>query len=150
MRADYDKKVETFTHLHCHSSYSLLDGIGKPKDNAKRAADIGQQALAQTDHGTCAGLYEFQTACDEFGVRPILGNEFYFVEDRHVKGLTDEDKESLTKEEQKEELKIRQANPHLILLAETDEGLRNIYRLNYLANKEGFYGKPLSLIISYL
>ena len=152
MRADYDKKIETFTHLHCHSSYSLLDGIGKPADNAKRAADIGQQALALTDHGTCAGLYEFQTACDKVGVKPILGNEFYFVEDRHVKGLSEEEKESLTKEEQQEIIKIRQANPHLILLAETDQGLQNIYRLNYLANKEGFYGKPrvdLNLLQQY-
>ena len=139
---NYDSKVDTYTHLHVHSSYSLLDGIGKPSDNAKRAAEIGMQALALTDHGTCAGLYEFQTACDKYGVKPILGNEFYFVEDVDVKGLTDADKEGLSREEQKDLQKKRQANPHLILLAETDEGLRNIYRLNYLANKEGFYGKP--------
>jgi DNA polymerase-3 subunit alpha len=134
--------IDTFTHLHCHTSFSLLDGIGKPEDNAKRASSIGQQALAITDHGTCAGHYEFQKACDKYGVKPILGNEFYFVEDMNVKGVTDEEKESLSKEQLKELQRLRSANPHLILLAETDEGLKNIYHLNYLANKEGFYGKP--------
>ena len=139
---DYNKPITTYTHLHVHSSYSLLDGIGKPTDNAKRAADIGQQSLSITDHGTCAGHYEFQTACDKYNIKPVLGCEFYFVEDRHVKTLTDEEKESMTTEERQAETRKRQANPHLILLAETDVGLKNIYHLNYLANKEGFYGKP--------
>ena len=136
------EKITTFTHLHVHSSYSLLDGIGKPSENAKRAADIGMKALAITDHGTCAGHYEFQTACDKYGVKPILGCEFYFVEDRHVKSLTDEEKSSLTKEDRDAETRKRQANPHLILLAENNTGLKNLYHLNFLANKEGFYGKP--------
>jgi DNA polymerase-3 subunit alpha len=139
---DYSKPVTEFCHLHVHSSYSLLDGIGKPSENAKRAADIGQQSLAISDHGTCAGHYEFQTACDKYGVKPILGAEFYFVEDRNVKSLTDEEKEAMTTEERQAETRKRQANPHLILLAETDVGLKNIYHLNYLAAKEGFYGKP--------
>jgi DNA polymerase III subunit alpha len=137
-----NKKVSTFTHLHCHTSFSLLDGIGKPEDNARRAAEIGQQALAITDHGTCAGHYEFQKACDKYGVKPILGNEFYFVEDHKLKGLTDKEKEELSKEQIEELQRHRQTKPHLILLAETDEGLKNIYHLNYLANKDGFYGKP--------
>ena len=139
---DYNKPVTTYTHLHCHTSFSLLDGIGKPEDNAKRAAEVGMQSLSITDHGTCAGHYEFQKACDKHGIKPILGNEFYFVEDINRKGVTDEEAEGMSTAEVKEETRRRMSNPHLILLAENDIGLQNLYHLNYIANKDGFYGKP--------
>ena len=139
---DYNKPVEQFTHLHVHDDHSLLDGIGKAEDNVKAAKKVGQTALAITNHGTCGSHYAHQIACDKHGIKSILGLEAYFVEDRNVKSLTDEEKEAMTTEERQAETRKRQANPHLILLAETDVGLKNIYHLNYLAAKEGFYGKP--------
>ena len=135
-------KVDTFTHLHLHTTYSMLDGVGKAKDYAQRCAELGMQACAITDHGTMAGLFEFYTEMTKVGVKPILGNEMYAVEDMHQRGLTDEEKDGLTATEVREKNKLRLRSPHLLLLAENDIGLKNLFRLNYYANTEGYYGKP--------
>jgi len=137
----YNKKIETFTHLHLHTTYSMLDGVGKAKDYAARCAELGMQACAITDHGTMAGLFEFYTEMTNVGVKPILGNEMYCVEDMYQRGLSDEEKEGLTATEVREKNKLRLRSPHLLLLAENDIGLKNLFRLNYLANTEGYYGK---------
>ena len=68
-------KVETFTQLHLHTTYSMLDGVGKAKDYAQRCAELGMQACAITDHGTMAGLFEFYTEMNKVRVKPILGND---------------------------------------------------------------------------
>ena len=135
-------KVETYTQLHLHTTYSMLDGVGKAKDYAQRCAELGMQACAITDHGTMAGLFEFYTEMTKVGVKPILGNEMYCVEDMHRRGLTDAEKDGLTPTEIREKNKMRLRSPHLLLLAENDIGLRNLFRLNYYANTEGYYGKP--------
>ena len=137
----YNKKIETFTHLHLHTTYSMLDGVGKAKDYAARCVELGMKACAITDHGTMAGLFEFYTEMTNVGVKPILGNEMYCVEDMHQRGLTEEEKKGLTATEVREKNKGRLRAPHLLLLAKNDEGLRNLFRLNYLANTEGYYGK---------
>ena len=137
------KEITTFTHLHLHSAFgSLLDGVGKPIAYCEKAANIGQDALAVTEHGSCASHYSFTESGRKTDTKIILGNEFYFTEDRHQRGLTDVEKEGKTATEIREEGKQRLRKAHLLLLAETDEGLQNIYKLNYLANTEGFYGKP--------
>ena len=135
-------KVDTFTQLHLHTTYSMLDGVGKAKDYAERCAELGMQACAITDHGTMAGVYEFYTEMTKVGVKPIIGNEMYCVEDMHQRGLTDKEKSGLTPTEVKDQNKLRLRSPHLLLLAENDEGLRNLFRLNYYANTDGYYGKP--------
>ena len=135
-------KVDTYTQLHLHTTYSMLDGVGKAKDYAQRCAELGMQACAITDHGTMAGLFEFYTEMTKVGVKPILGNEMYCVEDMHQRGLTDAEKDGLTPTEVREKNKMRVRSPHLLLLAENDIGLRNLFRLNYYANTEGYYGKP--------
>ena len=135
-------KVDTFTHLHLHTTYSMLDGVGKAKDYAQRCAELGMQACAITDHGTMAGLFEFYTEMTKVGVKPILGNEMYAVEDMHQRGLTESEREGLTATEVREKNKLRLRSPHLLLLAENDIGLKNLFRLNYYANTEGYYGKP--------
>jgi len=89
-----------------------------------------------------ASAYEFQTQGDKYGIKTIIGNEMYCVSDRFRKGVTEAEKEGLTPTEVREENRKRLKAPHLLLLAETDEGLQNLYRLNYYANNEGFYGKP--------
>ncbi|MDX6643712.1 MAG: polymerase subunit alpha, partial [Solirubrobacteraceae bacterium] len=69
-------------HLHVHSEYSLLDGACKISGLAARAAEFGQPALGLTDHGVMNGAIELYKACREHGIKPILGCEVYFVEDR--------------------------------------------------------------------
>ena len=136
-------KIDSFTHLHLHSSFgSLQDGVGKPVDYCEKAANIGHGALAVTEHGSCASHFAFHQASQPTGTKIIYGNEFYFTTDRTLRGLTDQEKEGLTPTEVREANKLRLRKSHLLLLAETNEGLENIYRLNYHANMSGFYGKP--------
>jgi DNA polymerase III subunit alpha len=134
--------VDTFTHLHVHSCASMMDGVQKPQDIAERAKELGMEAIALTDHGTLRGLYEFQQECDKVGVKPILGNEMYIVDDMHATNLSDEDKKGKSKEELKEIQRSRMRTAHLILLAENQKGLENLYTLNYHANRNGFYYRP--------
>ena len=146
-------KIDQYTHTHLHTSFgSFLDGVGKPIEYMKRAAELGQQAVCVTEHGSMASAYEFQRAGDEIGIKTIIGNEMYCVEDRFLQGLTEQEKDGLTATEVRDANKQRLKAPHLLLLAETDEGLRNLYRLNYYASTEGFYGKPridLKLLAKY-
>lgn len=105
-------------HLHVHSDFSLLDGMCQVEELAVRAHELGQQALACTDHGSTSGLYEFQKACEAQGIKPILGTEFYIEVDGTNK------------------------NGHLIVLAKNNEGLKNIYELQELAYTTNFKRKP--------
>ena len=68
-----------FVHLHCHSEYSLLDGMSTPTEIAKISSTNGQYAAAITDHGTMGGVLKFQDACNKQSVKPIFGVEAYFV-----------------------------------------------------------------------
>ena len=119
----------SFTHLHVHSYYSLMDGLNSPAELVKAAKDAGQTALAITDHGTLSSHREMQIACKEQGVKPILGVEAYI-------SPTDRfDRSSKTD-------KSIQAYNHIILLAKNKKGLENINKLQELAWNEGFYHKP--------
>ena len=71
---------DDFVHLHVHSEYSLLDGMGRTAQMAKRTAELGQPALALTDHGVMHGAIEFARACKKEGVKPILGVEAYLTQ----------------------------------------------------------------------
>jgi DNA polymerase-3 subunit alpha len=119
----------SFTHLHVHSYYSLMDGLNSPAELAQAAKDAGQTALAITDHGTLSSHRDMQIACKEIGIKPILGVEAYI-------SPTDRfDKSSKTD-------KSIQAYNHIILLAKDQKGLSNIHALQELAWNEGFYHKP--------
>jgi DNA polymerase III subunit alpha len=119
----------SFTHLHVHSYYSLMDGLNSPADLVKAAKDAGQTALAITDHGTLSSHREMQIACAEQGIKPILGVEAYI-------SPTDRfDRSSKTD-------KSIQAYNHIILLAKNKKGLENINLLQEIAWNEGFYHKP--------
>jgi DNA polymerase-3 subunit alpha len=72
--------MSTFTHLHVHTSYSFLDGYCKPDKLAKRASELGMTALAITDHGHIGGAPEFQAACVNNNIKPILGLEAYYTD----------------------------------------------------------------------
>ena len=113
-----------FVHLHLHTEYSPLDSIVRVSEVAKRAKELGQRAVACTDHGTMGGTYKFNKECQETGVKPLIGVEAYYAFDR--KGKRDQ---------------FGKAHHHLILLAQNANGLRNVISLASRANHEGFYYK---------
>lgn len=116
-------RYDNFVELHLHSQKSPLDGYATVQQIAKRAKELNQKAIALTDHGNMVDWWGFYKACKAEGVKPILGNEVYFTEDRHKK-----DKNT--------------RHYHLVLLAMNDVGLKNLFKLTTLAYTEGFYGKP--------
>ena len=118
-----EKATAGFVPLHCHSHYSMLDGLDSPETIAAHAASLGFPAAALTDHGTCAGLYSFQKACKDNGIKPILGIETYLVD-------------RMTARDQGEKRR------HLVLLAKDLAGYRNLIKLSTLAYTSGFYSKP--------
>jgi DNA polymerase-3 subunit alpha len=106
-----------------------MDGLNSPLELAQAAKDAGQNAIAITDHGTLSSHREFQLACKEVGIKPILGVEAYI-------SPTDRfDRSSSTD-------KSIQAYNHIILLAKNQNGLKNIHALQEIAWNEGFYHKP--------
>ena len=68
--------MNNWTALHCHSHYSLLDGLTKPESMAKRAKSLGHKSIALTDHGTISGSISFNKACVAEEIKPIIGCEF--------------------------------------------------------------------------
>lgn len=117
-----EKSNGNFVHLHVHTMFSLLDGVPASEDLAKKAVELGQPAVAITDHGYMFGCYKHQQACSKAGIKAIHGCEFYYVDD--VDNHED------------------RSNYHLILLAMNETGWRNLIMLNTLAGQKGFYYKP--------
>ena len=115
-----------FVHLHLHTEYSLLDGACRINGLMKRLKDIGQTAVAITDHGNMYGAMEFCQTAEKNGIKAIVGCEVY------VAPRTRFDKEP----------KIDTKPFHLVLLCENNEGYSNLVKLVSAANTEGFYGKP--------
>ena len=114
-----------FTHLHVHSEFSMLDAISPIPDLVARARDLGMTALAITDHGAMYGAVSFYTECKEQGINPIIGCEVYVA---HASQLDRGPSE--------------RSPAHLTLLAQDDEGYRNLIRLVTKANIDGFYYRP--------
>jgi len=115
-----------FVHLHVHTQYSLLDGAIRIDDLLQRAADFGMHSVAITDHGTMFGAVEFFEKANAAGIKPIIGIEIY-VAPRSRFDKTPLDNKGLS---------------HLILLAENQDGYRNLCKLASAAQLEGFYYKP--------
>src|SRR5450756_2465668 len=116
---------QEFVHLHVHSEYSLLDGLGKIKDLVGRAKALGMPALALTDHGSMYGAVEFYMAAKAAGIKPIVGVETYMAR-RSMNDKEGEDKSS----------------SHLLLLAKDYSGYQSLVQLVSAAQLEGFYYKP--------
>ena len=117
----------SFTHLHVHTQYSLLDGSGKPDEMAAQAKALGMSALAITDHGVMYGVIDFYRACIKEGIKPIIGCEIYVTAgsrfDREVSQGDDK-------------------YYHLVLLAENDTGYHNLIKIVSSGFTDGFYYKP--------
>lgn len=117
----------SFTHLHVHTEYSLLDGSSKIKEITKRAAELGMDSLAITDHGVMYGVIDFYKAAKEAGIKPVLGCEVYVAPGSRY------DKEAGTGEDKYN---------HLVLLAENNTGYQNLMKIVSRGFTEGFYYKP--------
>jgi len=115
-----------FSHLHVHTQFSLLDGAADISKLYKKAAADGMKALAITDHGNMFGVFKFVAEAGKHNVKPIVGCEFYVVEDRHKKQFTKEKKD------------VRR---HQLLLAKNPEGYKNLVKLCSLGYMEGLYSK---------
>ena len=119
---------DSFVHLHLHTEFSLLDGMIRTEELAKRAVELGMPAVAITDHGNLFGAIEFYQACKKEGVKPILGCEIYLAPETIA---------------EKKKIPSRKSATHLTLLAETDEGWYNLSKLTSIGHLEGLYnGKP--------
>jgi DNA polymerase-3 subunit alpha len=121
----------SLTHLHVHSVYSKYDGISTVQELVDQAVEHGHNALAITNHGldSMGDLFAFQQYAKKKGIKPILGNESYLVE------------ELITMSGKK---RVRTKNNHIILLAANEAGWKNLCKLSYISNvdEEHFYYKP--------
>lgn len=120
------ERAMAFVHLHVHSEFSLLDGACRIDEMAQRAADMGQTALAITDHGVMYGAVAFYKACQKAGIKPIIGCEVYVA----ARGMTDR------------EYGTDSNYSHLILLCRNETGYHNLCYLVSEAFISGFYVKP--------
>ena len=114
-----------FVHLHLHTDYSMLDGACNIERLVKRVKELDMPAVAMTDHGNIFGAVAFVNAAKEAGVKPILGCELYICKKEDHR--TDKEGDSYN---------------HLIVLAENDEGYRNLVKIVSEASLHGFYYKP--------
>ncbi len=115
-----------FTHLHCHSEYSLLDGLARIDPLLDAAQRHGMTSLALTDHGVMFGAIEFYQAAKKRGIKPIIGVEAYVAP------------RSMAQREGKQDA----SGYHQVLLAENETGYRNLLRLTTEAQLRGYYYKP--------
>ena len=115
-----------FVHLHCHTQYSLLDGLSNIDELLNKAKDLKMKAVAITDHGVMYGAVKFHNAAKALGIKPIIGMEGY---------LTTAKLEDRTPGTQKQTY-------HQLLLAKTQQGYKNLMQLTTIAHLEGFYYRP--------
>ena len=113
-----------FVHLHVHTEFSLLDGAARIEQLAKRVKELGQTAIAITDHGNMYGAVAFYHACRKEGIKPIIGCEVYVAPKSRFDRLP------------------KESSYHLVLLCKNQVGYQNLCYLVSKAYSEGFYSKP--------
>ena len=117
--------MSEFVHLHLHTDYSLLDGACGVPALVKRVAAVGQKAVAMTDHGNIYGTVEFVDEAQKVGIKPIVGCELYICKKDDHRAPPEGDTYN-----------------HLLVLAENEEGYRNLIKITSEASLHGFYYKP--------
>jgi len=116
----------SFSHLHLHTEYSLLDGAARIGDVVAAAAAMGQPAIGITDHGNLYGVVDFVKAAQQHSIKPVIGIEAYFTDgSRFDRPPSDQNKRY-----------------HMLLFAENDRGYRNLLQLSSKSFLEGYYYKP--------
>ncbi len=119
-------KPARFTHLHVHTHYSLLDGLGKIDDILDKVEELGMDSIAITDHGTMYGVIEFYEKATKRGIKPIIGCEMYVAPNgMHNKRPNIDDERY-----------------HLTLIAKNNQGYKNLMKLVTEAHLQGYYYKP--------
>ncbi|MHA1755519.1 MAG: DNA polymerase III subunit alpha [Promethearchaeota archaeon] len=113
--------MKDFTHLHLHTEYSILDGLGRITDIVNHAKNMGFKSLAITDHGSICGTLQFYLDCKEVGIKPILGCEMNIVDNINEK---------------------KRSRNHIILLAKNEIGFKNLLKLTSKSYIDGFYYVP--------
>ena len=116
----------SFVHLHNHTEYSLLDGACRIPKLVKRVKELGQPAVAITDHGTMYGVIDFYKACKAEGIKPVIGCEVYVAPRTRFDRVHELDSKAR----------------HLILLCKNEAGYRNLSHMVSQSYTEGFYIKP--------
>ena len=117
-----------FVHLHLHTDYSLLDGACDVDKLCRRVKDLGMPAVAMTDHGNIFGAFHFFNPAKNAGVKPIIGCELYVCKKGdHNTSRTPPDGDTYN---------------HLVVLAQNEEGYRNLAKITSEASLNGFYYKP--------
>src|SRR5215468_6094278 len=117
--------MSQFVHLHLHTDYSLLDGACDVEKLCQRVQQLGMPAVAMTDHGNIFGAVHFVNAAHKHGVKPIVGCELYICKKDDHRAAPEGDTYN-----------------HLLVLAENDEGYRNLVKITSEASLNGFYYKP--------
>jgi len=120
--------MSEFVHLHLHTDYSLLDGACDVEKLCQRVKELGMPAVAMTDHGNIFGAVHFVNAANKAGIKPIIGCELYICKKNdHHTGRTPPEGDTYN---------------HLVVLAENEEGYRNLVKITSEASLHGFYYKP--------
>lgn len=130
--------ADEFVHLHVHSEYSMLDGAAHIAPLVDAAAREGMPAVAVTDHGNVFGAFEFWRTAKDAGIKPIIGTEAYLTPGTHRSERT----RVRWGDGSRDDVSGAGAYTHLTMLAETTEGMHNLFRLSSLASMEGQYFKP--------
>jgi DNA polymerase-3 subunit alpha len=131
---------DSFTHLHVHTEFSMLDGAARLDELVAKAVADGMPAIGMTDHGNMYGTLDFYKECNKQGIKPIIGTEAYMAHDHRSerptrRGGRVDDSGGDTEGGKK-------LYYHLTLLAENQTGYKNLIQLSSLAFMEGYYYKP--------
>ncbi|HTX85039.1 MAG TPA: DNA polymerase III subunit alpha [Streptosporangiaceae bacterium] len=130
---------DSFVHLHVHSEYSMLDGAARLKEMFAECERTGMPAIAITDHGNVYGAYDFWSKGQAAGIKPIIGTEAYIAPEhrRHKQPVR-----WGTPAQKDDDVSGGGAYTHMTLLAESTEGMHNLFKLSSLASLEGYFRKP--------
>ena len=131
--------TDSFTHLHTHTEFSMLDGAARLDEMVAKAVADGQPAIGMTDHGNMYGTLDFYKECRKQGIKPIIGTEAYMAHDHRSERPTRRGRVDDSGGDTEGGKKLYY---HLTLLAENEVGYRNLIQLSSLAFLEGYYYKP--------
>jgi DNA polymerase III subunit alpha len=130
---------DSFVHLHVHTEYSMLDGAARLKDMFEECQRTEMPAIAITDHGNVYGAYDFWSKAQAAGIKPIIGTEAYVAPEH--RGLKQPVRWG-TPAQKDDDVGGAGAYTHMTLLAESTEGMHNLFKLSSLASLEGYFRKP--------